>query len=92
MSNNSAEYRTLEDTMTATKKNLQANVPDEEKQQECGTMHTCACGEKHIQTPGSPSHRDACASPLKYGNSCCCGSGPVAKNAHRCCGHDQQNE
>ncbi|MDD1689620.1 MAG: hypothetical protein LUQ66_03065 [Methanoregula sp.] len=50
-------------------------------------LHTCACGEQHEEIPGSPSHRDACTSDLKFGDSCCCGSGEAAKEARNRCGH-----
>ncbi|MCK9590863.1 MAG: hypothetical protein M0Q91_02465 [Methanoregula sp.] len=49
--------------------------------------HTCACGEKHEQESANISHREACTSPLKFGNSCCCQSDDEAKNARHRCGH-----
>ncbi|MFA5347874.1 MAG: hypothetical protein WC294_07035 [Methanoregula sp.] len=53
----------------------------------CIDEHTCACGEKHEQNSDNVSHREACTSPLKFGNSCCCQSDDVAKNAPHRCGH-----
>ncbi|MDD1693412.1 MAG: hypothetical protein LUQ71_01690 [Methanoregula sp.] len=50
-------------------------------------LHTCACGEKHEEIPGSPSHRDACTSDLKFGDTCCCASGEAGKIARSRCGH-----
>ncbi len=51
------------------------------------TEHTCACGETHEDHQPGISHRDSCTSPLKFGNTCCCGSGKDAK-ARTPCGHD----
>ncbi|HVN74286.1 MAG TPA: hypothetical protein VMT44_06825 [Methanoregula sp.] len=47
--------------------------------------HTCACGETHEQVAGT-SHRESCTSPLKFGDTCCCGSGQEPKARHPC-GH-----
>lgn len=49
--------------------------------------HTCACGETHEHRPGSPSHRESCTSILKFGDTCCCGTGNVPKGDRHRCGH-----
>ncbi|MHB8052387.1 MAG: hypothetical protein ACYDEZ_03700 [Methanoregula sp.] len=54
---------------------------------ETTTLHTCACGEQHEDLPGSPSHRDACTSTLKFGDSCCCVSDNTSKGEPHRCGH-----
>ncbi|MDD4136554.1 MAG: hypothetical protein PHT99_01490 [Methanoregula sp.] len=51
------------------------------------TLHTCACGEQHEELPGSPSHRDECTSPRKFGTTCCCGSGQGSNTHPNPCGH-----
>jgi len=56
-------------------------------QRGCIDEHTCACGEIHEQETGDVSHREACTSPLKFGNSCCCQSDDAAHNAPHRCGH-----
>ena len=56
-------------------------------QRGCIDEHTCACGEKHEVHEEGVSHRDACTSPLKFGNTCCCHSEEDTKNAHHPCGH-----
>ena len=50
-------------------------------------MHTCACGEQHEEIPGPVSHRDACTSPRKFGDSCCCAAGEAGRIARSRCGH-----
>jgi hypothetical protein len=64
---------------------------DDEKeaidQKDSITEHTCACGEKHEQESDEISHREACKSPLKFGNSCCCQSDNATQNASQHCGH-----
>ncbi|HOX35556.1 MAG TPA: hypothetical protein P5217_07300 [Methanoregulaceae archaeon] len=50
-------------------------------------LHTCACGEQHRHRPGSKSHREECTSPLKFGDTCCCGSGKAGEEARHRCGH-----
>ncbi|MFZ1897885.1 hypothetical protein [Methanoregula sp.] len=52
----------------------------------CIDEHTCACGEKHEEPKGEISHREACTSPLKFGETCCCQSEEDAQTPHRC-GH-----
>jgi hypothetical protein len=56
-------------------------------EKESTSLHTCACGEQHEEIPEAPSHRDACTSTLKFGDSCCCGSSEAAKEARNRCGH-----
>ncbi|PKL69272.1 MAG: hypothetical protein CVV30_06780 [Methanomicrobiales archaeon HGW-Methanomicrobiales-1] len=70
-----------EDTQPASNETTKSNNKTE------SSLHTCACGEQHEDLPGSPSHRDACTSTLKFGDSCCCGSGEAAKEARHRCGH-----
>ena len=53
----------------------------------CIDEHTCACGEKHEEHEAGVSHREACTSPLKFGDTCCCQSEEAAKNAPHRCGH-----
>ncbi|MGB8219340.1 MAG: hypothetical protein WCE46_03025 [Methanoregula sp.] len=53
----------------------------------CIDEHTCACGEKHEEPNSGVSHREACTSPLKFGETCCCQSEEEAKNARHPCGH-----
>ncbi|MFA6362651.1 hypothetical protein [Methanoregula sp.] len=53
----------------------------------CIDEHTCACGEKHEEPTGEISHREACTSPKKFGETCCCQSEEEAKNASHPCGH-----
>nr|WP_319376522.1 hypothetical protein [uncultured Methanoregula sp.] len=64
-----------------------SNVKKSDEQNESTTLHTCACGEQHEEIPDSPSHRETCTSPKKFGNSCCCGSGEEATAARLRCGH-----
>ncbi|MCK9579740.1 MAG: hypothetical protein M0Q92_04735 [Methanoregula sp.] len=54
---------------------------------ESTTLHTCACGEQHEENPGSTSHRESCTSPLKFGDTCCCGSGNTPNREQHRCGH-----
>jgi len=54
--------------------------------QDSTTEHTCACGETHRHRPGSPSHREECTSPKKFGDTCCCARTIPTGNQHRC-GH-----
>lgn len=53
----------------------------------CIDEHTCACGEKHEEHEAGISHREACTSPKKFGDTCCCQSEEEAKNASHPCGH-----
>ncbi|WML67027.1 MAG: hypothetical protein METHP_00501 [Methanoregula sp. SKADARSKE-2] len=50
-------------------------------------LHTCACGETHEDHTEGVSHREACTSYLKFGDTCCCGSGKEAKGRSTPCGH-----
>jgi len=52
----------------------------------CIDEHTCACGEKHEEPTGEISHREACTSPKKFGETCCCQSEEDVKKPHPC-GH-----
>lgn len=92
MSNYSTENRTHGETMTDMKKTIQNTSVKAQTPQDADAAHTCACGETHPHTPGSPSHRDACTSPKKFGDSCCCGTDSAATNTHRCCGHEPQDK
>ncbi|MFA5269477.1 MAG: hypothetical protein WC379_16050 [Methanoregula sp.] len=70
--------------MPSDKQQSSSDIPESDDN---ATLHTCACGEQHPHTPGSPSHRDECTSPKKFGDSCCCESGEAGKEARHRCGH-----
>ncbi|MFA6332688.1 MAG: hypothetical protein WCX22_07050 [Methanoregula sp.] len=61
--------------------------PEAHDSKKSTSLHTCACGEQHEELPGSPSHRDECTSPKKFGNTCCCGSGQDTAASQQRCGH-----
>ncbi len=76
-------HRTIGEEMQEEKQQPSDKKPETDK--DMLLMHTCACGEQHQHIPGSPSHRDECTSPEKFGDSCCCGTGNHAQGAqHRC--------
>lgn len=87
MSNYSTGNRTHGDTMSeTTTQKTNKNQPDVSTEA-TRTEHTCACGETHEHHEEGKSHRDECTSTLKFGDSCCCGSGEAAKVARHRCGH-----
>ena len=67
-------------TTTNNKKN------DSVEPSESANAHTCACGETHEEHKPGISHRESCTSDLKFGDTCCCGSGKEAK-VRTPCGH-----
>jgi hypothetical protein len=73
----------MSEPVTSTTSNDENDVLDNQNSE---TEHTCACGETHTHRPGSPSHREECMSPKKFGDTCCCAGNIPNGNQHRC-GH-----
>ncbi len=52
------------------------------------SMSTLAHAARNTKSPKAEiSHREACTSPKKFGDTCCCQSEEEAKNASHPCGH-----